>query len=116
HPGRPPTVIDVLPEVFQGRAYAPHCPSGPLSHRLLHRYASAIRTAHESRSVDERSPHLGHLFPTSGGTSFYFSVVDETNLTHHLSRACSDYLLGQRAASALAVPDAAVRMQGWVMM
>ena len=43
HSGRPPTITDVPPEVFQVRAYAPSY-SGPLPHRLLRRRTPAARS------------------------------------------------------------------------
>jgi len=87
HSGRPPTITDVLPEVFQVRAYAPLVLPDPY---LTDSYATALQRIEQPMSspiLDDGHPHQGRLLPTPGGASFHCLVVDETALTRHLAPA-----------------------------
>jgi hypothetical protein len=81
------TVTDVLPEVYQVRAYAPLVLPDPY---LTDGYADALsRVEHpmSSQVLDADTPQLGRLLPTCAGAPFHCLVVDESALTRTLASA-----------------------------
>lgn len=87
HSDRPPTITDVLGEVFQVRAYAPLVLPDPY---LTDSYAAALHRLEAPMNLplatDARPQTLGRLHPTAATTS-HCLVVDETALTRHLAPA-----------------------------
>ena len=87
HSGRPPTITDVLPEVFQVRAYAPLVLPDPY---LTDSYAAVLQRLEQPMSspiLDDDHPHPGRLLPTSRGAPSHCLVVDEAALTRCIAPA-----------------------------
>ncbi|WP_231640897.1 helix-turn-helix transcriptional regulator [Nocardiopsis sp. NRRL B-16309] len=80
-----PTITDLLPEVFQVRAYAPLIIPDPY---LTDDYAAAlggVESPMASPHLDSDRPHIARLSAASFGSPFHCLVIDESALTRSLA-------------------------------